>query len=434
MAAPDGIVPSNLWISRRQRFIGWSMRIAEFGLVQGLVQVLTAIAGILLVRNLSKHDYALYAIANSMQLVCNLLADLGIGIGVASIGGRVWNDPFRFGQLLNTVLGLRRQFALISLSVCLPIAAWMLSRNGATIPLQIGLSFAIAVSLIPLLGITAWGTSAKLHGEYRRIQKLDLGGAALRLGLIGLLAVSRLNSLLAMLVGVVGNWVQALFLRRWAHEKIVTQAPQNAEDRRELLRLSKRWLPNVVFFCLQGQVTLFILTAMGSTTGIADITALGRVAALFTIFSVTFQNLLAPRFARCQDPRRLPRLYLLLVTGTTIIFLLLVGLTWVFPDPFLWLLGGQYATLRQECVWVVAAGCVNQIVGVMWLLNLSKAWIRAQSLAYIPMIVAAQVGAAFCLDLRQFHNVLIFNLITAAAPLPIFAVDAALGLRCRRST
>ena len=56
------------------------------------MQLIAGVAGILVVRTMAKEQYALYAITNQMQTACNLLADLGIGIGVRSIGGRVWQD------------------------------------------------------------------------------------------------------------------------------------------------------------------------------------------------------------------------------------------------------------------------------------------------------------------------------------------------------
>jgi len=97
----------------------------------------------------------------------------GIGIGVRSIGGRVWQDRERFGQLLNTTISLRRMFAAVSLLVTLPIAAWMLWHNGADLLLTLALLGTIVLTIIPMLASTAWGTSAQLHGEYRRMQKLD---------------------------------------------------------------------------------------------------------------------------------------------------------------------------------------------------------------------------------------------------------------------
>jgi len=188
-------------------------------------------------------------------------------------------------------------------------------------------------------------------------------------------------------------------------------------------------MPNVIFFCLQGQITLFILSLIGNATGIADVTALGRLAVLFTVVAVTFGSMLAPRFARCQNPARLPRLYCLMVGGTILVLAPLALVAWLFPDPFLWLLGGKYAALRSECGWVVAAGCVSQLCSVMWSLNSSKAWIRLQSVAFIPAILGAQIVTAYSLDLRLFHNVLIFNLIGSAAPLPVYVLDAYLGLK-----
>src|SRR5213596_2403543 len=273
-----------LWLRR------WALVVAEFGMVQAGVLALLAAAGLLIVRTLSKQEYALFAIANSMQTACNSLADLGIGVGVRSIGGRVCNDRLRFGALLNTALGLRRNFALVSFGFCLPVASWMLWHNSAT-PLQIaGLCVAIVAGVIPLLGSSVWSASQLLHGEYRRIQKIDSGNAALRLALIGVLAIGRMNAFLALLVGVIGNWIQAILLRSWARDHSDPAAPLNAVDRRELLHLSVKSLPNAVFFCFQGQVTLLILTLVGSPTGIADVTALGRVAALFAVFSAAFAS------------------------------------------------------------------------------------------------------------------------------------------------
>jgi hypothetical protein len=424
---------STRWVQRRAKFRKWAFRVIEFGLFQGMVQVLTAVAGLLILRTLSKQEYALFAVTNSMQTACNLLANLGITMGLASIGGRVYQDPHRFGQLLNTARGLRHRFALVSFPFCLPVAAWMLLRNGAGPWVTIALCLAIVLTVVPVLESSIWQASPLMHGEYRRIQKLDLGSAGLRFSLIGMLALTRMNVILAACVAAVSNWTQTIFLKRWAREKIDTTAPRNAEDRRDMLRLSMKSLPNTLFFCFQGQVTLFILTLFGSTTGIADLTALGRVAALFGVFSVVIANVLGPRFTCCQDARRLPRLYLVLVGGSVLVVLPVLGFAWLLPGPFLWMLGAKYAALGDECIWVVAATCIAQIGVVMWNLNFGKAWIRVQAYVFIPVILLTQAICALCLDLRQFHGVLIFNLATAACTIPIYAIDAFLGLRAARN-
>ena len=55
--------------------------------------------------------------------------------------------------------------------------------------------------------------------------------------------------------------------------------------------------------------------------------------------------------------------------------------------------------------------------------------IRLQSCAYIPSLLVAQAIAAFFFDFRQFHNVLVFNFITVATPVPLYFLDSMLGFR-----
>jgi O-antigen/teichoic acid export membrane protein len=351
---------------------------------------------------------------------------------VRSIGGRVWQDRSRLGQLVQTALGLRRQFALVATAICFPLMVWLLRRNGATPGATVGLCLAIAASVIPLLGTTVWSAALLLHGRYQSVQRLDLSNGVLRLVMIGTLAVSRINAVLAAAAGTITYVVQAIFLRRWSREIADPAERRNPEDRRELIRLSLKSLPNTVFFCLQGQITLLILTLTNNPTGIADLTALGRLALLFAVFSVMFANVLTPRFARCQDASRLARLYLLLVGGTVFVLVPVVLAAFLFPDPFLWLLGEKYSGLRRECGWVVVAGCFSQLLAVLWGLNTSKAWIGIQAIGYIPAIVIGQVIAAVTLDLRQFHSIVLFTVITAAAPIPLMIADAIVGLNANR--
>jgi len=237
-----------------------------------------------------------------------------------------------------------------------------------------------------------------------------------------------MSALLALLAGVAGNWFQMVFAASWVRENADSKALPNPLDQLELIHLSHKWIPNVIFACFQGQITLLILTLRGTPTGIADITALSRIAVLFAVFSSTFSSVLAPRFARCQEPAQYPRLYLLLIGGTAAVLMPITVLAWFLPGPFLWLLGDKYANLGHACGLVVATGCVSQLVSVMWSLNSSKAWIRVKSFFFIPAILGTQLLATFWLNLAQFEGVVKFNLLTTAAPLPLYILDAVRGM------
>ena len=78
--------------------------ISNFLTIELGVQALGLISGLLLIRVLDKSEYAYFTIANSMQATMNLLADMGIGISLSALGGKVWQDKNRFGQLISTAL------------------------------------------------------------------------------------------------------------------------------------------------------------------------------------------------------------------------------------------------------------------------------------------------------------------------------------------
>src|SRR5256886_12272670 len=64
--------------------------VGKFAMVQAFVQLLGFSSGILLVRTLEQREYAYFTIANTMQATINLLADIGISVGLVSIGGGSW--------------------------------------------------------------------------------------------------------------------------------------------------------------------------------------------------------------------------------------------------------------------------------------------------------------------------------------------------------
>src|SRR2546429_9702457 len=107
--------------------------VGNFALVQAGVQVIGFLSGILLVRWLSQREYAYFTIANTMQGTINLLADIGISVGLVSIGGRVWHDRHRFGELVSTALRLRRRLGAVAILIITPVLYFMLVKNGASI-------------------------------------------------------------------------------------------------------------------------------------------------------------------------------------------------------------------------------------------------------------------------------------------------------------
>ena len=105
--------------------IYWSKTLSKFVSVQMIVQALGFASGILLVRTLNQQQYAYFTIANTMQGTMELLADSGVSIGLTAIGGKVWQDRYRFGQLINTALQLRIYLLSVAIVAVIPILLWL---------------------------------------------------------------------------------------------------------------------------------------------------------------------------------------------------------------------------------------------------------------------------------------------------------------------
>src|SRR5205085_10099186 len=167
-----------------RRAFGHARRIGNYVLVQGAVQIIAFSSGILLVRWLPQREYAFFTIANAMQATLMLLADIGISTGMISIGGRVWQDRHRFGELITTALALRRKLALAAIVIVAPILYWMLAKNGAS-PVYTLLLVALVFAGFALqLSIDIFSVVPRLHSDIARIQKIDFTCAMVRLLLV----------------------------------------------------------------------------------------------------------------------------------------------------------------------------------------------------------------------------------------------------------
>src|SRR5215210_2606985 len=131
-----------------RRVFARARTVGTFAFAQVAVQLIGFASGILIVRTLEPREYAYFTIANAMQGTINVLADVGISIGLVSIGGRVWQDRHRFGELISTALHLRRRLGALAVAVVTPFLYLMLVKNGAPAGYALALIGLILVGLV----------------------------------------------------------------------------------------------------------------------------------------------------------------------------------------------------------------------------------------------------------------------------------------------
>src|SRR5437667_2015383 len=261
-----------------RRAFDHARRIGSYAMVQVIGQIIAFSSGILLVRWLPQREYAYFTIANSMQATLMLLADIGVSIGLVSIGGRVWQDRHRFGELINTGLAVRKKLAAAAAIIVAPILYAMLNRNGASsiyALLLIGIvlaGFAIQIS-VDILSVVP-----RLRSALGRIQKIDFTCAIVRLLLILGLIYLFTTAGLAVAIASATFLLQYFLLRSYAAKVVDLKANESAQDRREIVRLIKSLAANAVFYCFQGQITIFLISFFARrAASVAEFVSLGRL-------------------------------------------------------------------------------------------------------------------------------------------------------------
>ena len=409
------------------RFRYWARTLSKFVTTQLIVQAVGVASGILLVRVMDQREYAFFTLAFAMQSTMSILADTGVGIGLSSIGGRVWRDPHRFGQLINTALRLRRYLAGAAILIVTPILLWMLTRNGAS------LGYAGVLALLVLAGLGFQLTTVvlmvvpRLHSQINRVQLLDLLGALARLAVICTAYFLFLNAAVAILATVVSIAVQYILLKRWTPGSIDTSAAESREDRAEITGIIKSQVPNSIFYCLQGQVTVWLIAIFGSTQSIAEVGALGRLGVAFAVVGAVMTSIVLPGFARCQSPQQLRRLYFRIVAAFVLFGLTLLTIARIFPDQLLWILGSKYGHLRNALLLSMGLTALNSVITTMWSLNYTKAWIK-YSWLNIPAVLIVQALLLSVLDISTLEGVLRLGILSLVPTLLLNAVLSYRGL------
>ena len=399
------------------RALRYARQVGRFAWVQMFVQLIGFATGILLVRRMEQGEYALFTIANTMQGTINVLADIGISIGLTSIGGRVWQDRHRFGELVSTGLKLRRKLGAAAILGVTPLLYFMLVKNGASVFYAAALIAAVLAGLSAQLSLGVLGVVPRLRSDLRQIQKIDFTGALVRLAVLGALALVFLNAGVAALVGSGALLLQYLMLRRYAAGMIDLQAKENPEDRKAMISFIRSQAANAVFFCLQGQITIFLITFFGHRAGaVAEVGALGRLAMIFAVLGNLLANIFAPAFSRCQKRPQLGWLYTGIVGGVAGFSLLVLGGAFLLPNEFLFVLGNRYSHLQYELLLMIGGATLNMVASTLWTLNASRAWI-AGSWLYIPLTLGTQLLLIPFTDFSSVNGVLTFNLFSACPSL-----------------
>lgn len=391
--------------------INWGKLISITGSAQIIIQALGFASGILIIRLLPVQEYAFYTLANTMLGTMTVLADGGITTGIMAQGGKVWEDKARMGVVLATGLDLRKKFALASLLVSAPILFYLLFHNGASWVTSLLIAAAMIPAFYAALSDSLLEIIPKLNQTILPLQRNQIEVGIGRLLLSGLTMFIFPWAFVAVLAAGIPRIWGNIGLRKIVYTMADKNQQPDVEVKKEILNLVKRILPTSIYYCLSGQITIWLISIFGNATSLAQLGALSRLSVMLSIFSAIITTLVIPRFAKLTSNKYLLLKRFFQIMGLLIILLsIIILIVYLFPTPILWLLGDAYKGLPFELLLSILSSCIGLLGGIVFNLYSSRGWAMSP-IALILINLLAIIVSASLLDLTSLRGVLFFNIV-----------------------
>lgn len=398
--------------------------IATYSTGNAISQAMNMLVGFLIIRALDKTEYGYYTIAFTIFIMLTQLSDIGVSIGLNSIGGRTWNDKNKFSALIVTAESIRRRMILF---ISLPIIIY-----GFVILLSNGNNLFNSLALLTIVAVTGFFeierlvllTIPKFYGNIKFIRNNELMGSAAKLLLVIISALLFKNPIYFLIPFFIATAVQLRFLRMEKKQNIRENVKVDNEFKTEIIGYIKSNALNTFYYIFQGQLFILLLTFFGNVTNIAEIGALSRFSVIFNVVNSLFLNYFVPDFAKAKGYDQTKKKFLLLLVIIGLISFSIIMIFGIIPEFFLFILGKDYYGLNYELVLLVAVNSCTSIFGSIWLLNAAKGWVKFNWL-YVPFTIFLQILLLDLLDLSKLYNIIIFNGISL---IPSFIVSSIISI------
>ncbi|MDL2336849.1 MAG: hypothetical protein QFE16_03315 [Pseudomonadota bacterium] len=383
-------------------------RLGGFASTQLVVQGIGFASGIALVQSMDQAQYGHYTLALSMVGLANVLLDLGLSTAVLAQGGALHAEPQRLGGLLGDAFAIQRRLLIAGTLLLLPAFAAMFFRQGLEWR-------EVAVLSLLVIACTAFNvhnalamTVVRLRGDLSMQQWLEVGVNLGKLLLVLAAATILLDAQIAVGVNVIAAAVMLWLLRRYLVAHCGHAESATHEHSHALKSFILRQAPNSLYYCFIGQIAIWLVGVFGSAERVAEVGALGRLAALFTVIGAVVGALVQPYFARASTRRELISGFVALNAFFAILTATLVGVAWVLPTALLWILGKRYAGLTDEVVWMVVASAISSWSGALYAMGAAKGWL-VSPLLMIPLGIGTLTWAACTLDVSTVIGSFMMN-------------------------
>ena len=389
--------------------------------LQAIILGLGFCSGLLIIHVLPPEDYALYIIAYSFLTTIIVVSDSGIGSAVLAEGGKVWQDSTKLGQVITTGLEIRKRFSLVAIIIALPTMALFLAHHGASWKQIICIELVILPLIYIQLSADLLGVAPSLHQRISELQNVEFKTTFLRLALFLICLFTLPYVAVVILATGIATSYQLWRLRKISNSICDLNQPKDAKVKKSIYKVTRRMMPNAIYTCLSGTLSIWLISIFGNTESVAEVGAIERIARLLLVVMALFYLIIEPRFARLSEsnPSLLRTRFLQIHIASWVLGAAIALSIYLFPQPLVYLLGSHYENLTYE---IQLRGLV---MGLVFVANATSSIASARAWIVPPVpLITGQI-------ISQVIAIMVFDCSTTAGVIliPIFPISVIIIMR-----
>lgn len=377
---------------------------------QGFGLILSFISSLIIIRTFPIEEFAIYVLFAALTTVQAVGSDLGLGTCALTLLAKSRHSPGKQGQIIAAALKIESKLVVLGLILSLSLGSILI----------IGME--INISRIPLLAVAviAFGhLQAILNIKKSRLNanqsQREIFIVTLLEGLVKITAASityiwpevEAVALLSIL-----GW---LLIIKFADRTSPVKYSEVDAIRQRLLKGTVKIAPTTLFFLIQANFAVFVLSYFNLKTSVAELGALGRLGQIVGFISLAIPVYIQPVFANLDGHIYRKSLFRLCAVAI-IIFLALVISTKIGAEHWVMILGARYKYL-EPLIGLAVLGPATYVLALVLNAVVQAKHTSVWQNVTVGTALITQIIFCTAVGLNDTADALIFNMIPSAAML-----------------
>ncbi|MBW4890080.1 hypothetical protein KXQ82_10150 [Mucilaginibacter sp. HMF5004] len=389
--------------------------VAHFFSFQILIQATDAFSGVLIVRHLSKPEYAYFGIASTLGVSILNIAIGGLGSYLIAEGIQLKEKLPIFSKLYAEIYAFINKKKWIVIGLSIPLIVFMFYRNDLSNYRIAGFLVIITIDIIIRVRMQLYQSVFNIWERYNTLQTFNLAGSVVRLLLV--LTLGQFFTAETAYISIVISYaVQLGVLLHYGKQFVIPVAAIDKDRYPDFQKLYVSQLPGNLYTYFDAQLGVFIVTFFGNISLLADLNAASKLSLIVVAVNAFINNFMIVQFAKISTRGKFIKFLMVTCGFFILIYCIAIFLIARFPMLFIFLIGEKYVNIAPLLYLVVINICLGNFSGLIYSINYSKIWIKKVWIS-IPMTILLQIIMMKYMPPSDFSHVWYYAMVTAVPTL-----------------